>query len=126
MYLKVRDIYPNNASPKVSPDADIHTVIIEMTSKLLGVTAVTNEENELLGIITDGDLRRMLNKQTDFLTLTAKDIMTVNPKTIGPDDYAVTALSLMEEKSITQLVVVEDNIVLGIVHLHDLLKEGLL
>jgi arabinose-5-phosphate isomerase len=126
MYLKVSDIYPNNALPKVGPEADIQTVIIEMTSKLLGVTAVTNEQNELLGIITDGDLRRMLNKQKDFSTLTAKDIMTVNPKTIGPDDYAVTALSLMEEKSITQLVVVEENIVLGIVHLHDLLKEGLL
>ena len=126
MYLKVSDVYPNNALPKVGPNADIHAVILEMTSKLLGATAVTNEQNELLGIITDGDLRRMLNKQTDFAALTAKDIMTAKPKSIAPDEYAVTALSLMQEKNITQLVVVEDNILLGFVHLHDLLKEGLL
>lgn len=126
MYLKVSDVYPNNALPKVSPDANLHVVILEMTSKLLGATAVTNEQNKLLGIITDGDLRRMLNKQQDFSGLKAKDIMTTTPKTIAPDDYAVEALSLMQEKNITQLVVVEAGQLLGFIHLHDLLKEGLL
>lgn len=126
MYLKVSDVYPNNALPKVAPDAELHVVILEMTSKLLGATAVTNEQNELLGIITDGDLRRMLNKQHDFSGLKARDIMTTKPKTIAPDDYAVEALSLMQEKNITQLVVVEAGQLLGFIHLHDLLKEGLL
>ena len=126
MYLKVRDVYPNNAVPKVGPDTGLHTVILEMTSKLLGATAVVDDENRLLGIITDGDLRRMLNKQQDFGSLKAKDIMTLSPKATSPDEYAVNALAVMQEKSITQLVVVEDGILLGFVHLHDLLKEGLL
>ncbi|WP_259013939.1 KpsF/GutQ family sugar-phosphate isomerase [Emticicia fluvialis] len=126
MYLKVRDVYPNNAVPSVSPDADLHTVILEMTSKLLGATAVIDASSQLLGIITDGDLRRMLNKKQDFTSLKATDIMTATPKTTSPDEYAVNALALMQEKSITQLVVVEEGKLLGFVHLHDLLKEGLL
>lgn len=128
LYLKVRDIFPNNALPKVSEEADIQTVILEMTSKRLGATAVVGGNDELLGIVTDGDLRRMLNRvtdQKDFSTLQAKDIMNATPKVVSPDEYAASALAIMQEKSITQLVVVEDKRLLGFVHLHDLLKEGL-
>ncbi len=125
LYLKVRDIFPNNAVPKVSEDASIQTVIMEMTSKRLGATAVVNEQDELLGIVTDGDLRRMLNTQSDFSKLEAQHIMNVTPKVISPDEYAANALAIMQEKNITQLVVVENKTLLGFVHLHDLLREGL-
>ena len=127
LYLKVRDIFPQNAVPKVFQNADIQTVILEMTSKRLGATAVVNEQNELLGIITDGDLRRMLKRVAqDFSTLQAKDIMNPSPKIISADEYAANALIMMQEKNITQLVVVDNNIVEGFVHLHDLLREGLI
>lgn len=125
LYLKVRDIFPHNALPKVLESADIQIVILEMTSKRLGATAVVNEQNELLGIVTDGDLRRMLTAQNDFSMLKAKDIMNPTPKVISADEYAANALAIMQEKSITQLVVVDGKVVLGFVHLHDLLKEGL-
>ena len=125
LYLKVRDIFPHNEMPKVSEDADIQTVILEMTSKRLGATAVVGENDELLGIVTDGDLRRMLRDQKDFSTLQAKDIMNAKPKVVSSEEYAANALAIMQEKSITQLVVVEDKRLLGFVHLHDLLKEGL-
>jgi len=125
LYLKVRDIYPNNEVPKVSENADIQTVILEMTSKRLGATAVVGDNDELLGIVTDGDLRRMLRDQKDFSTLQAKDIMNATPKVVSSEEYAASALVIMQEKSITQLVVVEDKCLLGFVHLHDLLKEGL-
>lgn len=130
LYLKVRDIYPQNAVPIVLESADINTVILEMTSKRLGATAVVNDKNELLGIVTDGDLRRMLkrvaaNNQQDFSILQAKDIMNPSPKSIAADEYAAKALSLMQEKSITQLVVVDNNKVEGFIHMHDLLREGL-
>lgn len=126
MYLKVSDIYPNNAIPKVLENATIQTVILEMTSKRLGATAVVDSEEKLIGIITDGDLRRMLNKQQEFSTLQAKDIMTVSPKTVAADEYAVNALSMMQKKNITHLLVTENDSLLGFVHLHDLLKEGLI
>ena len=125
LYLKVRDIFPHNEIPKVSEDADIRTVILEMTSKRLGATAVVGENDELLGIVTDGDLRRMLRDQKDFSTLQAKDIMNATPKVVSSEEYAASALAIMQEKSISQLVVVEDKRLLGFVHLHDLLKEGL-
>lgn len=125
LYLKVRDIYPNNEIPKVLENADIQTVILEMTSKRLGATAVVGDNGELLGIVTDGDLRRMLRDQKDFSTLQAKDIMNATPKMVSSEEYAASALAIMQEKSITQLVVVEDKRLLGFVHLHDLLKEGL-
>lgn len=125
LYLKVRDIFPHNEMPKVSEIADIQTVILEMTSKRLGATAVVGENDELLGIVTDGDLRRMLRDQKDFSTLQAKDIMNAKPKVVSSEEYAANALAIMQEKSITQLVVVEDKRLLGFVHLHDLLKEGL-
>ena len=125
LYLKVRDIFPHNEIPKVSEDADIQTVILEMTSKRLGATAVVGDDDELLGIVTDGDLRRMLRDQKDFSTLQAKNIMNATPKVVSSEEYAASALAIMQEKSITQLVVVEDKRLLGFVHLHDLLKEGL-
>lgn len=125
LYLKVRDIFPHNEMPKVSEDADIQTVILEMTSKRLGATAVVGDNDELLGIVTDGDLRRMLRDKKDFSTLQAKDIMNATPKVVSSEEYAASALAIMQEKSITQLVVVEDKRLLGFVHLHDLLKEGL-
>lgn len=126
LYLRVSDIYPNNALPIVIESADIQSVILEMTTKRLGSTAVVNHEQELVGIITDGDLRRMLNNKVDFSTLKAVDIMGHSPKTIEPEEYAVNALVKMQDLNITQLVVSEGKNVLGFVHLHDLLKEGLI
>jgi arabinose-5-phosphate isomerase len=126
LYLRVSDIYPNNALPTVLESADIQSVILEMTTKRLGSTAVVNPNNDLVGIITDGDLRRMLNNTNDFSTLRAKDIMGISPKIIHPDEFAVNALVKMQDMNITQLVVSEDKKVLGFVHLHDLLKEGLI
>jgi arabinose-5-phosphate isomerase len=126
LYLKVCDIYPANSVPQVSESANLNEVILEITSKRLGATAVVKENGEMAGIITDGDLRRMLNKHGSKLpALRAKDIMTVSPIQVDPNEYAVKALELMQLKSITQVVVVEDRVVLGFVHLHDLLREGL-
>ena len=99
---------------------------MEMTRKRLGVTAVTGADGRLVGIITDGDLRRMLEKTDDIKRITARDIMSQNPKTIVPSEMAVNALDIMRTNSITQLVVAENEIYLGILHLHDLVNEGLL
>ncbi len=126
LYLKVGDLYPNNANPWVPENANIREVILEISSKRLGATSVMNNKNELIGIITDGDLRRMLDKYEDFSHLKAKDIMSGTPKTIESTEFAVNAMNLMKEKSITQLVVVNNKLVLGFIHLHDLLKEGLI
>jgi arabinose-5-phosphate isomerase len=125
LYLKVSDIYPNHELPIVKENSTVKEAIMEISSKRLGATAVLKENGELAGIITDGDVRRMLNQYDSFAGLTAKDIMTINPKAISPDAYAVEALQIMQEKNITQLVVIQDNKPLGFVHLHDLLKEGL-
>lgn len=125
LFLVVSDIYPNNELPKVKKDTHIHEIIIEITSKRLGVTSVVNDKNELLGIITDGDLRRMLNKYDDISKIKAKDIMTTSPKTIEHDAYAVKAINIMQQNNITQIVVIKNGKVEGFVHLHDLLKEGL-
>jgi arabinose-5-phosphate isomerase len=122
----VEDLFPANAVPKVLENASIKEIILEMTSNRLGATAVINERSSLVGIITDGDLRRMLNKHENFTHIFAKDIMNPSPTVVQTDDYAVHALRIMQEKNITQLVVVkQDYQLLGFVHLHDLLKEGL-
>ena len=126
LYLRVSDLYPGNEKPTVPPSASLQEVIVEMTQKRLGVTAVANEQNELLGIITDGDLRRMLEKSDNIQHITARDIMTQNPKTIEPSEMAINALDIMRKNSITQLVVAEKETYLGILHLHDLVKEGLI
>jgi arabinose-5-phosphate isomerase len=125
LYLKVSDIYTNNQLPKVGPDSSVKEVILEMSSKRLGCTAVVDGNNNLLGIITDGDLRRMLQGNDSFEKLRAVDIMTRKPKTIEKDEFAVKALHLMQESSITQLAVLEGEKIAGFVHLHDLLKEGI-
>jgi arabinose-5-phosphate isomerase len=125
LYLRVKDIYPLHAQPKVLSDASIQETILEMTSKRLGATAVIDKENKVMGIITDGDLRRMLSKQTDFKNLLAANIMSENPFSINPDAMAVEALQIMRKKNITQLIVSEQNTYIGLIHLHDLLKEGL-
>jgi arabinose-5-phosphate isomerase len=125
LYLKVSDLVVNHALPAVAPETSLKDVILEISSKRLGCTAVLDEQKHLLGIITDGDLRRMLQKDIDIKTARAKDIMTKSPKTIELDEYAVKALHMMQEKSITQLVVMNKETVAGFVHLHDLLKEGI-
>jgi len=126
LYLRIDDLYKFNEKPSVKPTQTLKEVIVEMTGKRLGVTAVVDDENKLLGIITDGDLRRMLEKGGSLEKITAKDLMTVNPKTIEADALAVDALDLMRKKEITQLVVTSQIQYLGIIHLHDLVKEGLI
>ena len=126
LYLRVDDLYKDNEKPSVGPAQSLKEVIVEITSKRLGVTAVVDEQNDLLGIITDGDLRRMLEKGGSLEKITAKDVMTPDPKTIEADALAVDALDLMRKKEITQLVVINKQKYLGIIHLHDLVKEGLI
>ena len=125
LYLRVKDLYIENEKPQVHPEQSLKEVIVEMTRKRLGVTAVVDKTQNLLGIITDGDLRRMLEKN-GFDLIQAKDIMTKNPKTIEPAEMAVNALDLMRQNEIVHLAVVENKKYLGIIHLHDLVKEGLL
>jgi len=126
LYLRVSDLCANNEKPKVQPAQSLKEVIVEMTTKRLGITAVVDGDNNLLGIITDGDLRRMLEKTGTIDKVKAGDIMTANPKTIGPDELAVDALDLLRKKEISQLAVVERGKYLGIIHLHDLIREGLI
>lgn len=126
LYLKVSDIYPNNQCPVVMTDAKIEEIILEMTSKRLGATAVVDEAQSLRGIITDGDLRRMLKTRDTLGNITAESIMSSNPLTINEDCFAAQALAVMQKNNITQLIVAEENKVLGFVHLHDLLKEGII
>jgi arabinose-5-phosphate isomerase len=126
LYLKVSDIYTQNQLPMVGPQTSVHDAILEISIKRLGCTAVVEGAQRLLGIITDGDLRRMLQKNTDISQLKAADIMTTRPKSIEKDEYAVKALHLMQENNITQLVVMEGEKLVGFIHLHDLLKEGII
>lgn len=124
LYLRVKDLYTRNERPEVGPDDNLTRVIIEMTHKRLGATVVMHDER-ILGIITDGDLRRMLMNTTDIEHVKAAQIMTSNPKTIEEDALVVDALHKMRENSITQLPVVHEGRYLGIIHLHDILKEGI-
>ncbi len=126
LYLRVSDLYANNEKPKVQAGESLKEVIVEMTAKRLGITAVVDPANNLLGIITDGDLRRMLEKSVAIDKITAGDIMTRNPKTIGRDELAVDALDLLRKNEISQLVVIESGKYSGIIHLHDLIREGLI
>jgi len=125
MYMHVDDIFVSENAPKVFPEQPLSEVIIEISSKRLGATAVIDENNQLLGIITDGDLRRMLEKSTNINDKKAKDIMSIKPKTISRNELAIKAFEQMERNSITQLVVTDGNTYLGLIHLHDLLKEGI-
>ncbi len=132
LYLRVKDLYINNEKPEVSPDDTLTQVIIEMTKKRLGAAVVTckdasqNDSSSVVGIITDGDLRRMLLKHPDIEHIQARDIMTPNPKTIDVDDLVADALHKMRHNSITQLPVLKDGRYVGVIHLHDILKEGVL
>ena len=126
LYLRVSDLYINNEKPKVLTGQSLREVIVEMTAKRLGVTAVVDAANNLLGIITDGDLRRMLEKNNAIDKVKADDIMTSNPQVIGPDEMAVDALDLLRKKEISQLAVTTNGKYLGIIHLHDLIREGLI
>jgi len=125
LYLKVSDIYSHNALPMVRPETLLKDVILEISSKRLGCTAVVDEHSTLLGIITDGDLRRMLQKNINITNVTAVDIMSKTPKKIEKDEFAVKALHQMQENNITQLVVMDGEKIAGFIHLHDLLKEGI-
>ena len=125
LYLRVSDLVENNEVPKVNDTDSIVKVIVEISEKRLGVTAVMKND-KLVGIITDGDIRRMLSKTTEIANFTAKDIMGKNPKTISDDAMAIDALNTMENNSITQMLVINNtNNYVGVVHLHDLIKEGI-
>ena len=125
LYLRVKDLYPKNDKPEVGPDDSLTQVIIEMTRKRLGATVVSSE-GQLLGIITDGDLRRMLLKHADIERVKASEIMTPEPKTIDENDLVADALHKMRHNSITQLPVLSHGHYVGVIHLHDILKEGVL
>jgi arabinose-5-phosphate isomerase len=125
LYLKVDDLWGSNAQPVVGPEASFMDVMLEISAKRLGATAVVKQK-KLLGIITDGDLRRTMQKGLATDKLRAKDIMSKRPKTIGRDTMAVEALAVMKAHNITQLVVTDGPRYIGFIHLHDLLKEGIL
>jgi arabinose-5-phosphate isomerase len=124
LLLRVGDMLDQSHKPEVRPDTNIKKVIFEISEKRLGVTAVI-ENNKVIGIITDGDIRRMLNNNDTFAHLTAKDIMTKNPKTIQLSSMVTDALNILEDFSITQLIVADQEEYKGVLHLHDILKEGI-
>lgn len=129
LYMRVSDLYKQNERPCVSPQANLQETILEMTSRRLGCAVVVDpaQPYTILGIITDGDLRRMIKANNAFQHLTAADIMSPNPKRVADTEYAVNALHMMRTNSITQLIVVdEDDRYLGVLHLHDILREGIL
>lgn len=125
LYMRVEDVMQKKDIPAVRPNAPIKDVIIEISSKRLGTTAVIDNA-KVIGVITDGDLRRMLETHQNIEELSAKDIMSKNPKTILKDALAIDALKTMENNNITQLLVAKDGKYLGVIHLHDLLKEGII
>lgn len=126
LYLRVADLYIHNESPRVSPKASLKEVIVEISAKRLGATAVIDGQDEVVGIITDGDLRRMLGKEGIRENATAAEIMTKSPRTIQADELAVEALDLLRKQDISQLLVTGGSKYLGIIHLHDLIREGLI
>ena len=126
LYLRVSDLSKLNERPSVNQNSSLKDVIVEITRKRLGLTAVLNNDGVLTGVITDGDLRRMLEKGNDINHTTAKDIMGIHPKTIEGDALAVDALDRMRKNNITQLIVIEDNHYAGVIHLHDLIREGII
>ncbi len=125
LYLRVRDLLAQNEVPQVSLDTPVKDVIIEISKKRLGTTAVI-DKNEIVGIVTDGDIRRMLEKDVEISKLTAQDIMGKKPITIDANEMAVAALDVMQNKSITQILVTENDKYLGVIHFHDLIKEGII
>jgi arabinose-5-phosphate isomerase len=126
LYLRVADLANKNEKPAVLPTATIKEVIVEMTNKRLGTTVVVSNDNKVLGIITDGDLRRMLERENDFTNLIAENIMTANPQKITENSLATEAMQILQQQNITQLVVEDDGKYFGIIHLHDLIGEGII
>jgi len=126
LYLRVSDLIVNNERPAVREDSPLKEVILEMTRKRLGATVILGKQEQVLGIITDGDLRRMLEKNPDITRISARDIMTRHPRVIDGMSLAVNALDLMRSKNITQLIVTQGDQYTGILHLHDLIREGLI
>jgi arabinose-5-phosphate isomerase len=125
LYLRVSNLTQQNKKPQVTPDTNIKDVILEISKNMLGVTAVIDNAH-IIGIITDGDLRRMMSNNDSFKGLTAKDIMSENPKTIDNNAMAVAAMEVMETNGITQIIAQENGVYCGIVHIHDLTKEGII
>lgn len=125
LYLRVADLYVNNEKPEVQVNDDMRSVLLEISSKRLGATAVLDGE-KLVGIITDGDIRRMLHRETPVDKLTAKDIMTRDPLTINADILIADGLDIMRKNNITQILVLDNGVYAGVVHLHDILKEGII
>jgi len=125
LFLRVSDLFVQNEKPEVQADSNVANAIMEISSKRLGATAVLDGE-KLVGMITDGDLRRMMQSGKPLDSLKAKDIMTSNPKTIGPDRLVAHALDIMRSNNITQILVERDGKYLGVIHLHDILREGIL
>jgi arabinose-5-phosphate isomerase len=125
LYLRVSNLTQQNKKPQVTPDTNIKDVIMEISKNMLGVTAVI-DGSAIVGIITDGDLRRMMSTNDSFKGLTAKDIMSKNPKTIDNNAMAVAAMELMETNGITQILAQENGVYSGVVHIHDLTKEGII
>ncbi|MFD2101087.1 KpsF/GutQ family sugar-phosphate isomerase [Flagellimonas iocasae] len=125
LYLRVADIVVNNQKPQVDINTSVKEVIVEISEKMLGVTAVINE-GKVVGVVTDGDIRRMLSKYDNISGLTAQDIMTSNPKTVDVDTLAVKALKKLQESGISQLLAFENGNYAGVVHIHNLINEGIL
>jgi arabinose-5-phosphate isomerase len=126
LYMRVVDIYDEAIVPKVDMGEKIRDVIVEISSKRMGATAVIDSNGEIAGIVTDGDLRRMLQKNDNIENLTASEIMSANPKTIEREELAINAFNLMERNKITQLLVTNNGKYVGMIHLHDILREGLI
>lgn len=126
LYLRIEDITAENEKPMVNPDSSINKVIVEISEKMLGSTAVVNDEMQVVGIITDGDLRRMLTSGKDFSNLKAKDIMGASPKIIDNKAMAVDAIEILDKNQISQIIAEENGKYAGIVHIHNLIKEGIL
>jgi arabinose-5-phosphate isomerase len=125
LYLRVADLAAANEKPKVLLSATLKQVIVEITKNRMGVTAVVDENQQLIGIITDGDLRRMLEKTSDISSVCASDILSIHPITVSPEALAVEALELLKKHDISQLIVAENGIYKGIIHIHDLIREGI-
>lgn len=125
LYLRVADIVVNNQKPQVDVNSSVKEVIVEISEKMLGVTAVM-KEGKVVGVVTDGDIRRMLSKYDNISGLTAQDIMTSNPKTVEVDTLAVKALKMLQESGISQLLAFENGDYAGVVHIHNLINEGIL
>jgi arabinose-5-phosphate isomerase len=125
LYLRVEDLYVQNSKPHVKENSSIKEIIVSISQGRLGATVVVNNANDVIGLVTDGDLRRMLAQQEDINNIVAKDIMTNTPMVIEPGALAIEALDMLRKKDITQLIVAEKNNYLGIIHLHDIVREGL-